>query len=414
MGVIMNRTILHVDMDAFFASVEQRDRPELRGKPVVVGSGPNERGVVSAASYEAREYGIHSAMPSREAYKRCPQAAFVPVDGKKYRMASKIVFEIFERFTPLVEGISIDEAFLDVSGSRHLFGDGPAIAEQIRAAIFAETQLTASVGVAPNKFLAKLASDMKKPNGVTIVPDAPSDIIGFLAPLPVGRMWGVGAVTQEKLATVGIHTIGDLQSCSRAELARRIGAHAAEHLQLLARGQDTRDVEEERDREKSMSREHTFAKDCTSSERIHAVLGNLVEDVGRRLRADERTAKVVHLKLRWRSFKTLTRQQALQTACCDDQTLRETAEQLLALIPLTDPVRLIGFGVSQFEEPGGEQLLLFGDDSRNVEKRESLSRSLDKIRDTFGDTSIQRASAVRIDRNPDEDGQTDALPRKGT
>lgn len=393
-------------MDAFFASVEQRDRPELRGKPVVVGSGPNERGVISAASYEAREFGIHSAMPSREAARRCPHAVFLPVDGAKYRMASHIIFEIFERFTPLVEGLSLDEAFLDVTGSLRLFGSGLDIAHQIKNAIRAETQLTASVGIASNKFLAKLASDLDKPDGVTLVPDDPSAILAFLAPLPVRRIWGVGSVTQEKLEKVGVRTIGDLQTCSRRELGLWIGEHSAEHLQLLARGQDTREVAEHREREKSMSREHTFMEDCTSKERIYAVLGTLVEDVGRRLRDADRVAQVVHLKLRWRGFKTLTRQQSLASPCCDDITLREAAEGLLDRIPLTDPVRLIGFGVSQFDSKGGEQLLLFGDTTRETERRESLSRSLDSIRDAFGHDSIKRASAADIHRNPDENGQT--------
>ncbi|MDA1045014.1 MAG: DNA polymerase IV [Verrucomicrobia bacterium] len=403
----MNRTILHVDMDAFFAAVEQRDRPELRGKPVVVGSGPNERGVVSAASYEARKFGIFSAMPSREAGRRCPHAVFLPVDGKKYRAVSVHIFDILERFTPLVEGISIDEAFLDVTGSQRLFGSGPEIARKIKDAIRQETQLIASVGVAPNKFLAKLASDLNKPDGLTVVPLEPSDIIAFLAPLQVSRIWGVGTVMQATLKKFGIETIGALQACSRRELTRWVGAHTAEHLQLLARGQDTREVSEIRDREKSISREHTFSEDCTSETRIRAVLGTLVEDVGRQVRAANRFARVAHLKIRWRGFKTLTRQQALSAPCCDDTTLREMAETLLSRIPITEPVRLIGFGVSQFEDKGQDQLLLFDTDARDTEQRESLSRSVDSIRRTFGKDSIRRASAPDLVRNPDGDGQTE-------
>ncbi|MBQ3811143.1 MAG: DNA polymerase IV, partial [Kiritimatiellae bacterium] len=205
------RSILHVDMDAFFASVEQRDRPELRGRPVIVGAGPHERGVVSTCSYEARRFGVHSAMPSREAFRLCPQGVFLPPDGARYMAASAKVFGIFDRYTPLVQGLSCDEAFLDVSGAEKLFGDAVSIARRIRADIAGELHLTASVGVATNKFLAKVASDLNKPDGLTVVPEDAEGIRAFLAPLPVGRIFGVGRVTGEALAAAGIRTIGDLQ-----------------------------------------------------------------------------------------------------------------------------------------------------------------------------------------------------------
>ncbi|MDA0990535.1 MAG: DNA polymerase IV, partial [Verrucomicrobia bacterium] len=211
MTTLAPRTFLHVDMDAFFAAIEQHDNPALRGKPVVVGGPADGRGVVAAASYEARGYGIHSAMPSREAKQRCPHAIFLPNNGKRYQDVSRQIFGIFDRFTPFVEALSIDEAFLDVTGVKHLFGPGPEVARQIKVAIHAETGLTASVGVAPNKFLAKLASDLEKPDGLTVVPNERPAIAAFLAPLEVGRIWGVGKVTGAKLATMGIRTIGQLQ-----------------------------------------------------------------------------------------------------------------------------------------------------------------------------------------------------------
>jgi len=237
-----SRTILHVDMDAFFTSVEQRDRPELRGRPVVVGAPGDQRGVVAAASYEARRYGIHSAMPSREARRLCPDAVFLPVDGRRYSAASRQVFAILRRFTPFLEPLSIDEGFLDVTGSAALFGSGPQIARRIKDAIARETGLSASVGVAPNKFLAKLASDLRKPDGLTVVPESPEAIAAFLAPLPVGRVWGVGTVTRGRLEAAGIRTIGDLQCAPAARLARAVGRAAADDLARLARGEDAREI----------------------------------------------------------------------------------------------------------------------------------------------------------------------------
>ena len=219
----MDRVFLHVDMDAFFASVEQHDNPELRGKPVIVGAPADRRGVVAAASYEARTFGIHSAMPSGEAARLCPHAVFVRPNMKRYKQVSSQIFEIFERFTPLVEPLSVDEAFLDVTGSERLFGSGVEIGERIRQVILEELGLTASVGVAPNKFLAKLASDMDKPDGLTLVPFSREAIIAFLAPLSVDRIWGVGAVTQKRLDEKGIRTIADLQSADLVSLVSIVG-----------------------------------------------------------------------------------------------------------------------------------------------------------------------------------------------
>ena len=387
----MQQTILHVDMDAFFTSVEQRDRPELRGKPVVVGAPHDQRGVIAAASYEARQFGIHSAMPSREAYRRCPAAIFLPPDGERYAEASRAIRDIFERFTPWVEPISIDEAFLDVTGVRHLFGDGEQVARQIKDAILEETQLTASAGVACNKFLAKLASDMDKPDGLTVVPTDPAAIATFLAPLPVGRIWGVGKVMQRHLEKAGIQTIAHLQQIDPDRLARLIGEHGAAHLQQLAWGRDDRSVETERE-EKSISNEYTFSEDCADYTTIRAVLIDLADKVGGRLRGSENLAGLARLKLRWQGFETITRQRPIDPPACDDFSLRALAVELLDNETLVKPVRLIGFGVSRLATEPPPQLTLLMDDEQTRQRNERLSHVVDRIRRDFGSDSIRRGS----------------------
>jgi len=381
-------------MDAFYASIEQRDHPEYRGRPVVVGAGPNERGVIAAASYEARKFGIHSAMPSREAGRRCPQAVFVPVDMPRYVEASRLIGAIFHRFTPLVEPLSLDEAFLDVSGAAGLFGNGAAIARQIKDAVRAETHLTASVGVAHNMFLAKLASDLEKPDGLTIVPSDPAGIIAFLAPLPVGRLWGVGKVTRPKLEAAGFRTLGDIQRADAALLASVVGRDAAEHFKRLARGEDNRELELDGE-EKSISREYTFDTDCESKDAIRAVLMDLVDDVGRQLRKAGRYAGVARLKLRWKGFETITRQRPFANPVCDDFSLRTAAEGLFDAETIDQPVRLVGFGVSRLQAEPRQQLDLFADSAGPVDaKRERLNRTVDSLRERLGDTTIGRASAL--------------------
>jgi DNA polymerase-4 len=396
----MDKTFLHVDMDAFFASVEQRDNPVLRGRPVIVGAPPDQRGVVSAASYEARTFGVHSAMPSREAARLCPHAVFLPVNGARYHEVSQQVFRILESFTPLVEPVSIDEAFMDVTGVRQLFGSGPEVAAQVKKRIRRDLLLSASVGVAPNKFLAKIASDLNKPDGLTVVPRTQEGIRGFLAPLPVGRIWGVGKVMRRNLEEAGVSTIGHLQAVPVEQLARIVGRHAAAHLQRLAWGQDAREIELERD-EKSISKEHTFPEDCRDPEVLRATLGGLVEDVGRRLRAGGRFAGLARLKLRWQDFKTITRQRPLAPACCDDISLREAAEELFLAERLVKPVRLIGFGVAQLTTHAPEQLSLFPEEGASRKKRESLSRAVDAIRDKLGEESIGSGRARPGSAGPD-------------
>lgn len=395
-GGLKLRRILHVDMDAFFAAVEQRDRPELRGRPVVVGSGPHERGVVSTASYEARPFGIHSAMPSREAYRLCPHAVFIPPDHHKYSAESAKIFAIFDRYTPFVEGLSCDEAFLDVTGSRRLFGDAATIAKRIRADIRGELRLTASVGVATNKFLAKVASDLNKPDGLTIVPDDPAGIRAFLAPLPAKRIFGIGKVATGILEQVGIRTIGDIQKAHAATLSRLLGAAAAEHLAALAVGLDDRPVETERE-EKSISREHTFAEDEADVAVVRATLLDLAADVARRTREAGRFASTGKIKLRWADFTTLTRQEGFATPACDDFTFRETALRLFEREPLRDRrVRLIGFGATGLSDSRVVQPGLFVAEADVVrEKRERVSRALDAIRGKLDGGAIGFGGATR-------------------
>lgn len=387
-----NKTILHVDMDAFFASVEQHDHPELRGKPVVVGAPPDKRGVISAASYEAREYGIHSAMASREAYKRCPDAVFMPVNMNRYIEVSQVVQSIFTEFTPFVEPLSIDEAFLDVTGSFRLFGDGAEIAQKVKDKIKDDTGLNASVGVAHNKFLAKLASDLDKPDGLTIVPSKRGEVMAFLAPLSVNRIWGVGKVTGASLADAGITTIGELQKISETELGNIIGKHSARHLQRLAMGEDERELEMGRD-EKSISKEHTFEFDCQSREELKFVLAELVDHVGSSLRKSGKFAKQARIKIRWQGFRTITRQRLFENPVCDDFSLRKMANEILDNEELIKPVRLIGFGVGKLVDSAPRQLSLFGDENIVNDKKERLSRTVDAIRDNLGIESIRRGSA---------------------
>jgi DNA polymerase-4 len=369
--------------------VEQRDHPEWRGKPVVVGAPPDKRGVVSAASYEARKYGIHSAMPSREAGKKCPHAIFVPVNMHRYEEVSAEILKIFESFTPLIEPLSLDEAFLDVTGAQHLFGNGPEIAAKIRKAVRAGTGLSVSVGVASNKFLAKIASDLNKPDGLTVVPVTPAEIRAFLAPLPVGRLWGVGDVTRTRLEAVGLRTIGDIQKMSVADLARRVGKGSAEFFKELAEGRDDRPVETEW-AEKSLSREYTFDTDVSDRREVERVLVGLVEDVGSGLRRLGKYVTGVQIKLRWQGFKTITRQMKLAAPRADDFCLLEAAKELFGREKLIKPVRLIGFGVHGLVDHGDNQAMLFEEMRRPAEKRERMSRTIDTIRERFGKDSLRR------------------------
>jgi DNA polymerase-4 len=355
-----------------------------------VGAPPDQRGVVSTCSYEARVFGVHSAMPSREAYRRCPQAVFLPPDMARYEQASRQVFAIFERFSPYIEPLSIDEAFLDVTGARALFGSGEEIARKIRASVRAEVGLAASIGVAGNKFLAKLGSEKAKPDGLFVVPDGRDGIVRFLGALKIGAMWGVGKVTGEALERAGFRTVADIQRADEAYLARTVGDGLAAHLRALAFGEDGRDVETVFE-EKSLSREHTFLADCRDREAVREVLKTLADEVGGRVRAHGRYATVGRLKLRWSDFKTITRQAPFEAPVCDDFSLRAMALRLFDAEKLAQPVRLVGFGVSGFCDGRREQLSLFDDAPAAREKRERLCRAVDGLREKLGPGAVVRA-----------------------
>ncbi len=387
MSSTVQRIVVHADMDAFFASVEQRNHPEWRGKPVIVGSGPHERGVVSTCSYEARRFGVHSAMPSRTAYEKCPHAVFVKPDMEAYAETSERVFSIFGRFTPFVEAVSIDEAFLDVTGSAHLFGGAVPLAERLRAAVKEECGVTCSVGVAPNRLLAKIGSEQRKPDGLFAMPFDQAEIEAFLAPKPVGIIWGVGKKTAEALARYGYRTCGDIQRADERFLVRILGECAAASIRAHAFGMDDSPVAAEGGEEKSVSREHTFAEDESDRETVRSALMELADEVGRRFRREERWASTGKLKLRDADFNTLTRQAKFPLAARDDISFRHMA---LGLFDREWPegasntVRLVGFGVSDFrdtpEEPEPELFETpLSDLAGKMRKRERLSAALDAI-----------------------------------
>ena len=381
-----HRTILHVDLDAFFAAVEQRDRPELRGKPVIVGGGgPNDRGVVSTASYEARRFGVHSAMPLRTAGRLCPHGIFLPVDGTKYQGVSREVMAVLRDFTPLVEPISIDEAFLDVTGSRSLFGDGEAIGRQIKEAVRDRVGLTISVGVATTKLVAKIASDLRKPDGLVVVP--PGTEAEFLAPLEIARLWGVGTKSADVLREYGVRTIGDLATLPEDLLVRRFGKHGAS-LADRARGLDG-DPVGDRDAAKSIGHEHTFDVDTSDREIIERTLLGMSEGVAGRLRDSGVKASTVTVKIRDSSFRTITRQRTLPEATDLTEPIFRTALELARSEVRGLRIRLLGVTASGLGER--DQMSLFGlDDPR----RRRVVEAADAVRHRFGDRAITRARLV--------------------
>ena len=384
------QTILHVDMDAFFASVEQRDHPEWRGLPVIVGAGPHERGVVSTCSYEARKFGVHSAMPSRTAYQRCPQGIFVKPRMRVYQAVSEQVFEIFEHYTPFVEAVSVDEAFLDITGSLHLFGGRVPLAERLRAEVKSTCHLTCSAGLGPNRLLAKIASEQRKPDGLFEMPFTPNAIRDFLAPRSVDILWGVGKKTAEILKNHGFCTCGDLQRADPRFLANLLGEAAATSIRAHAFGIDHSLIDSDGAAEKSVSREYTFPEDESNRDTVRQTLIELVGEVGQRFRAESRWACTAKLKLRSDRFETLTRQSRFDLAARDDISFRH---QALALFDAEWPpstsrsVRLIGFGVTDIiDAPNDPEPTLFGPDPRVAErqKRERLSDALDRIHHASG------------------------------
>jgi DNA polymerase-4 len=393
------RTILHVDMDAFFAAVEQRDRPDLRGKPVIVGADPKGgrgRGVVSTASYEARRFGVGSAMPISEAWHRCPHGVYLHPDMEKYARESERIMEVLHRFTDLVEPVSIDEAFLDVTGSARAMGTGEVIARRLKDRIRDATQLTASVGVATSKLVAKIASDMRKPDGLVVVP--PGEEPAFLAPLPVRRLWGVGPKMEAALAKLGVVTIGDLAGLEPARLERRLGTHGHD-LQRLARGEDDRDVVAEGAEAKSLGQEHTYDRDTADAGRLRSTLLDLADCVASRLRAHGLKARTVTLKYRDENFRTTTHARTLGEGTASGNALFRVAAELFAEVHCGKKVRLLGIYASHFGERE-PQLALFDE----PKPPSPVDRLRDEVKKRFGDEAITRASLLgrRERRNPSD------------
>jgi DNA polymerase-4 len=380
------RTILHVDMDAFYASVEQHDRPELAGLPVVVG-GAGGRGVVAAASYEVRRFGVHSAMPMREALRRCPQAVVVAPRFKRYREVSNRVFEVFREFTDQVEGLSLDEAFLDVTASSGLFGSGEEMAREIKKRIFERTGLTASVGVSHNKLLAKLASDMHKPDGLTVI--RPQDVRAMLDPLPVGRLFGVGPKTAARLEEQGIFTLGQLRTAPESVLWP-LFRREVRTFQDRAAGIDERGVVSDAP-EKQISSEETFDVDIRDHAEMQERLAQLADRTTARLRARQFKAGTVSIKIRRRDFETYTRQRSFNPPTQETRLIAQVAADLLAHWLAEQPraaVRLLGVGVSDFEPE--TQLDLFA--TPEFSEAQRLDDALDRIHGRFGDEAIHRGT----------------------
>ena len=382
------RAILHIDMDAFFASVEQRDHPEYRGKPLLVG-GDGPRGVVAAASYEARKYGCHSAQPMSIAKRNCPHAIIVSGRHADYRAVSKQLFEILQRFSPAIQPISVDEAFLDVTGSTHLFGSPTDIAIEIRRLVKAELNLTCSVGVAPNKFLAKLASDMDKPDGLTVI-DA-DKIQQNLDPLSVSLLWGVGPSTQRKLESLGIRTVRQLRNMPIQTLRARF-ADLGEHLWRLAHGIDDRPVRIDKGA-KSISHEHTFETDLADLDELRALLARQAQDVASRLRKHERFARTISIKVRFGDFETITRSTTLESQTNETKVIHESARALFdQWSQRFQPVRLLGVALSQLTDSPASAGLF---DAQSNEKNRAVDRAADAITNKFGKGTLTRASSIR-------------------
>ncbi len=381
-------TILHVDMDAFFAAVELLDHPELRGRPAIVGH-PGPRSVVTSVTYEARRFGVRSAMPVSQALRLCPSAVILPPHMEKYRDYSQRVMAIFSEVTPLVEPLSIDEAFLDVSGARRLLGSPRRIAELIRARVRDETGLTCSVGAASTKFVAKLASGRAKPDGLLVIPA--SETLAYLRPLPVGALWGVGESTQQSLQRLGLRTVADLADTPLPVLQRAVGEASGRKLHDLANGVDARSVVVT-SREKSVGHEVTFEQDISDPVRLRRELLRLSSQVGARLRKHELVGRTVALKLRFSDFRTVTRSRTLAEATNVGRRIFEEVTSIYDGLGLgRTPIRLIGVRVEQLGDAGGSRLALWDPD----EEWREAERTVDQVSARFGRGAIGPASLVR-------------------
>jgi DNA polymerase-4 len=396
--------ILHLDLDAFYASVEQLDDPALRGKPVIVG-GTSGRGVVCAASYEARRFGVRSAMPTAEARRRCPEGVFLPPRFPRYEELSRTVFGVYRRYTPLVEPLSLDEAFLDVTRSRALHGEPEQIARNVKQEVRAATGLTVSAGVADCKMAAKIASDLGKPDGLVAVP--PGTTAAFLAPLPVSRLWGVGKVTEQALRALGITTIGELAGFPEQVLVERFGSQGA-HMRALARGDDPRQVVPDEEA-RSVGAEDTFERDLSGEEALLPTLLDQSVRVARRLREAGLRGRVVTLKVKFADFTLVTRRGTLPRPTDDAGEIYRAIRADLGRAGLDRPVRLTGVTVSGFdgEEAGPAQLGLFGpataadppEATEARERREALNAALDRLAGRYGEAAVRPATLV--ERSPE-------------
>ena len=387
------RAIIHVDMDAFYASVEQHDHPQYRNQPLVVG-GTGSRGVVAAASYEVRKYGVFSAMPMSRARRLCPNAVVLPVRMSRYRQVSAEVFKIFREVTPEVEGLSLDEAFLDVTASLALLGSIETIGATVRAEILSRTGLHASVGMAHNKYLAKLASDAGKPKGFVHVPR--DGVRLFLDPMPVKRIWGIGKQTLPKIQKLGIFTIGQLRKADPTVLSQALGKRTG-HFQALARGEDEREVVASRP-DKSLSREVTFDQDISKPRELLAELQRQAESVTGRLRSEGLVARTIQIKVRDYRFRTATRSRSLAAPTASTEVVFKQARVLLKTWlqqHLNTPVRLLGIGLTGLEEP----------DERGIEydtaAQKALDKTLDEIKRRYGEDKATRALALRTGKKSD-------------
>jgi len=387
--------ILHVDMDAFYASVEIRDAPKLRGLPVCVGGPSEKRGVIAAASYEARAFGVHSAMPTAQAKRLCPELVLLPADFEKYTRVSREIMAVFQRYTPLVEPLSLDEAFLDVTGSERLFGDAVTIGRRIKDDILKETGLVASIGVAPSKFLAKLASGLDKPDGFRVI--RPDEVRSVLDPLPVSKIFGVGPRTAKRLESLGVLTVGDLASKERGEVLREFGASGA-WIHDLAHGIDTRRVSPRRV-EKSHGMERTFAQDIVDREELRLILYEFCEEVSYDLRHRGLRGRTITLKARYWNFKTITRSRSVDVPTNSGKRLYGIARDLLARIP-DGPLRLLGVQISSLSDVRAPiQTGLFGTNDVDLPDRSKRSarttEALDRLRKRFGKGAVVPASLLR-------------------
>lgn len=387
----MRRVIFHVDMDAFFASVEQLDNPSYKGKPVIVGATPGKRGVVSACSYEARKYGLHSAMPINRAYQKCPHGIYLPVRMERYKEVSRGVFAVFHRFTPIIQPVSIDEAFLDMSGCCHLYGSAELAAKKLKQDILSDTGLTASIGVAPIRMAAKIASDLQKPDGLVIVPE--QELLEFLKPLPIRKIWGVGPKLEVRLKEMGIHTVGDLRNYPEELLMQKLGENG-QWLYGLAWGRDDSPVSP-REAVKSVSHETTFENDIDDYGLLKDTLLDLSTQVARRLRKASLLGETVQFIYRDAAFVKKVRNRTVGSSTNNDKVIFNEVLRLFEKEDWTGrKLRLIGVGVTNLETiDAARQLNLF--DAKNELKEKKMLKAMDELTEKWGVRSIVKGSQVK-------------------